>query len=46
MITALRHINELVISGKMMEAFEKYYHDEVIMQENDMPATIGKAANR
>lgn len=39
-------IKNLVLQGKAMEAFEKYYGDDVIMQENEAPATVGKAANR
>jgi hypothetical protein len=39
-------IKTLVLAGKAMEAFEKYYGDDVVMQENENPATIGKAANR
>ncbi|WP_420387211.1 SnoaL-like domain-containing protein [Roseivirga sp.] len=49
MATLLENIsdlNDLILQGKAMEAFEKYYHEDVIMQENDMPATIGKEANR
>jgi hypothetical protein len=29
-----------------LEAFEKYYHDDVSMQENELPATATKEANR
>ena len=39
-------LNDLVLQGKALEAFEKYYHDDVIMQENEGAPTIGKAANR
>lgn len=39
-------IKTLVLQGKAMEAFEKYYGEDVVMQENETPATIGKAANR
>jgi hypothetical protein len=39
-------IKSLVLQGKAMEAFEKYYGDDVVMQENEMPTTVGKAANR
>ena len=39
-------IKTLVLQGKALEAFEKYYADDVAMQENDNPATIGKDANR
>ena len=43
---AFEHIKTLVLQGKAMEAFEKYYGEDVVMQENETPATIGKAANR
>ena len=39
-------LNDLVLQGKALEAFEKYYHDDVIMQENESLPTIGKEANR
>jgi hypothetical protein len=32
--------------GKFMEAFEKYYDDNVVMQENEQEPTIGKISNR
>lgn len=39
-------IKSLVLQGKAMEAFEKYYSEDVVMQENEAPATVGKSANR
>lgn len=42
-ITAL---NELVIQGKALEAFDKYYGESVVMQENEIEPTVGKIANR
>lgn len=39
-------IKTLVLQGKAIEAFEKYYGEDVVMQENELPATVGKAANR
>lgn len=42
----ISELNDLVLQGKAMEAFEKYYHDDVVMQENENPPTIGKEANR
>jgi hypothetical protein len=27
-------LNDLVLQGKSLVAFEKYYHDDVVMQEN------------
>lgn len=44
--TKIKELNELVLAGKMMEAFEKFYHDEVHMQENANQPVIGKDANR
>ena len=43
---ALTYLNDLVLSGKALEAFEKYYHEEVSMQENNLPPTVSKTANR
>lgn len=42
----LDDLNALVLDGKMMEAFERYYHPEVVMQENEEAPTVGKEANR
>ena len=42
----LNGLNALVLSGKLLEAFDQYYHDDVVMQENNLPPTIGKDANR
>jgi hypothetical protein len=42
----LNHLNQLVLAGQLLDAFELYYDDNVTMQENGQPATIGKEANR
>jgi hypothetical protein len=42
----IEHLNQLVLEGKSMDAFEIYYDDEVVMQDNALPPTIGKEANR
>ncbi|MBD2703079.1 nuclear transport factor 2 family protein [Spirosoma sp. BT702] len=42
----IRNLNQLVLQGKAMEAFEQYYDEQVVMQENALPPTIGKTANR
>lgn len=42
----LSDLNQLVLHGRGLEAFEKYYDDDVIMQENEETPTIGKEANR
>ena len=48
--TELRAIYEdiktLMSQSNAMEVFEKYYAEDVVMQENDNPPTVGKAANR
>ena len=37
---------EQVQRGELLEAFEEFYADDVVMQENGAPPTVGKAANR
>ncbi|GMN04818.1 nuclear transport factor 2 family protein [Croceitalea sp. MTPC5] len=39
-------INDMILDGKALEAFDEYYHDDVVMQENDNPEIVGKVANR
>ncbi len=41
-----RELNEMVASGKAMEAFEKFYADDVVMQENQEEPRVGKKACR
>lgn len=36
----------LVTTGRILEAFEKFYSEEVEMSENSNLPTVGKAANR
>lgn len=43
---SLEDLNNLVLSGKALDAFEKYYDNDVEMQENSQPATKGKDENR
>lgn len=38
-------LNAMIAAGKGMDAFEKFYADEVVMMENDQAFT-GKDANR
>ena len=42
----ITELNQMILSGKALEAFEKFYHDKVVMQENEQAPTIGKDANR
>jgi len=39
-------LNEAILSGKALEAFEQYYADDVVMQENSEEPRVGKEANR
>jgi hypothetical protein len=43
---AIHDLNTLVLAGKLMDAFEKYYHDDVVMQENNLTPTVSKKTNR
>lgn len=46
-LAALEHgLNDQIVKGDILGAFEKYYADEVEMQENAEPPCKGKAANR
>src|SRR6185369_11789737 len=42
----ITELNRLVLAGKALDAFEKFYHPEVMMQENENAPTVGKDANR
>jgi hypothetical protein len=39
-------LNAIIKDGKIMEAFEKYYSEKVVIQVNGNPQVIGKEANR
>ncbi|HEX6053696.1 MAG TPA: nuclear transport factor 2 family protein [Gemmatimonadaceae bacterium] len=41
----VQHLVELVEQGRMLEAIEAYYGENVAMQENLDPPTVGLAAN-
>jgi hypothetical protein len=43
---SLNDLNSLVLEGRLMDAFEKYYHPDVVMQENELPGVISKDENR
>lgn len=46
-IQALDHdLNEKILTGKALEGFEKYYADDVTMQENADAPFVGKDLNR
>lgn len=39
-------LNEMILGGQLLDAFEQFYADEVTMQENENDPTIGKDACR
>jgi ketosteroid isomerase-like protein len=41
-----KQLNDDVLSGKIADAFEKYYADDIVMQENSEEPRKGKAVNR
>jgi hypothetical protein len=41
-----KKLNDAILSGKAMEAFEELYDDSVVMQENSEPEYRGKDFNR
>ena len=41
-----RELNQAILAGNILNAFETYYADDVVMQENDLPPFAGKAVNR
>lgn len=43
---AANDLVHLVANGQLLEAFEKYYDEGVVMQENRKDPVVGKAANR
>ena len=41
-----RELNEMVLNGQALEAFEKFYSDDVVMQESGGDPILGKELNR
>ena len=41
-----QELNDMILQGKILEAFDEFYADDVTMQENTEPARVGKATNR
>lgn len=46
LLEKISNLNDMVLQGKALEAFDLYYHEDVVMQENENPVVIGKEANR
>lgn len=41
-----REVNTAILAGKAMDAFEKYYAEDVVMQDNTDAPWVGKKLNR
>ena len=44
-LNQLNHLIELVKQNKAIEAYKKFYHDDVVVQEANFPPRIGLAAS-
>ncbi len=44
--TEVDQLNQMILEGKILDAFEKFYDEKVVMQDNDYPARDGKEINR
>ena len=42
----LKELNDMILSGQILDAFEKFYANDITMQENENNPTIGKDACR
>ena len=41
-----KQLNDAILNGQALDAFEKLYADDVVMQENSLPPFEGKDVNR
>ena len=46
LIENVSDLNDLLMQGEVQEAFEKFYHEDVVIQLNDDTPVKGKSANR
>jgi SnoaL-like domain len=46
LLERITDLNNMILEGSILDAFEKYYANDVTMQENENPPTLGKANNR
>jgi hypothetical protein len=44
--TAVEDLIAKVVGGKALDAFDRYYADDVTMQENEQPPRVGKVVCR
>lgn len=43
---SVEDLHQMILSGQILDAFEKYYAEDVTMQDNLTEPRVGKAANR
>ena len=43
---SVEQLNNMILKGEILPAFDKFYADDVVMQDNDTPARQGKQACR
>jgi len=46
LIEKVSDLNDLIMQGLVEEAFEKFYHEDIIIQRNDEQPVKGKKSNR
>jgi hypothetical protein len=46
LLDKVNQLNQMVLEGAALDAFDRFYHDDVIMQENDAVPFVGKSFNR
>jgi hypothetical protein len=39
-------LNQQILNGEILDAFEKNYHEDVVMSDNDVDHRVGKDRNR
>ena len=44
--TQVDQLNQMILEGKVLDAFEKFYAEDVVMQDNNYPERVGKDVNR
>jgi ketosteroid isomerase-like protein len=42
----VEELNAMILQGDIMGAFEKFYAEDIVMQDNETPARVGKDSNR
>lgn len=39
-------LNQLILAGRFMDAFDRFYAEDIVMQENTSPPIAGRVRNR